>query len=84
MNFGCPGAKIFKEPKPEEIACPFCSAHLEIWSDEVKARCPNCKKIVSRKQAQNCFQWCKYARECAGEAAYKKYMENRLSTSPEE
>jgi len=50
---------------------------MEIWTDEVKAICTNCKATVFLKQAQICLDWCKYARECVGEELYQKYLENK-------
>jgi predicted RNA-binding Zn-ribbon protein involved in translation (DUF1610 family) len=77
MTFKCPGSQIFSQPKPENIKCPFCGEEIEIWTDEVKAKCPNCKKAVTREQGQSCLDWCKYAKECVGDELYNKYMKNK-------
>ena len=77
MIINCPGANAFKQPEPQDIRCPFCNYDLEIWTDEIKVKCPNCQKIVSRKQAPSCLDWCKYAKECAGDTVYKNYLENK-------
>lgn len=77
MIFECPGSQKFKRPQPENIVCPFCGKDVEIWTDEVEAVCDNCKKKVGCKEGQNCLDWCKYAKECAGEEIYKKYMKNK-------
>lgn len=76
----CPGAQKFRQPQPEFIKCPSCGTEVEIWSDEVKATCPKCKKDVTRGEAQSCFDWCKYAKECAGTEVYNKYMKNKAMT----
>jgi NMD protein affecting ribosome stability and mRNA decay len=76
MTEGCPGADRFKKPVPEDIACPVCGEELEIWSDEFEAMCPKCRKKASRL-GQSCLDWCKAARECAGEEVYKRYMDNK-------
>lgn len=77
MSYQCPGAQGFKHPKPEFIRCSSCGEEVEIWADEVKATCPKCKKTVTRQQEQSCLDWCKYARECLGEEAFKKFMQNK-------
>ena len=74
---GCPGAERFKHPQPEERECPFCGAEVEIWTDELSALCPKCKKDVPRDLSQCCIGWCKYARECVGDELYNKYMERK-------
>ena len=77
MTFKCPGSQKFSQPEPENIKCPFCGAVAEIWTDEVTAKCPKCKKITTRQQGQSCLDWCRYARECAGDEVYNKYMKNK-------
>lgn len=77
MNFKCPGSQKFSQPQPEIKNCPYCGAEIEIWTDEVKATCPKCKKTVTREQAVSCLDWCKYAKECLGEKKYKEYMQNK-------
>ena len=74
----CPGSQKFRQPQPEEIKCPYCGKEVEIWTDEIKATCPNCKKVVFRKQEEmGCLEWCKYAKECVGGQVYDNYMQNR-------
>jgi HD superfamily phosphohydrolase YqeK/predicted RNA-binding Zn-ribbon protein involved in translation (DUF1610 family) len=77
MNMGCPGAKNLKEPQPQDMKCPFCNYVLEVWTDEVKVKCPNCQKTIIREQASSCLDWCKYAKECVGDAAYRNYIHNK-------
>lgn len=73
----CPGSQNFRQPKPDIVKCSSCSSEVEIWTDEIKAICPNCKKTVLRKSGPSCFDWCKYVKECAGQQVYDKYMQNR-------
>lgn len=80
MIFKCPGSQSFSQPHPENMKCPFCAADIEIWSDEIKATCPNCKKVVIREEGQSCLDWCRYAKECVGDQIYDKYMQNRVIT----
>lgn len=76
MVFECPGAKKFRQPEPEFIKCPFCGLEVEIWTDESRATCSECKKTVMRSQDASCLEWCSYAKECVGEQAYENYMKN--------
>lgn len=73
----CPGSQKFKQPQPETIKCDKCSGEVEIWTDEAQAICPNCKKVVPRKEWQSCLDWCKYAEECVGSEAYDRYMKQK-------
>ena len=78
--FECPGSKSIRQPQPEYIKCPSCSHEVEIWTDEIKAKCPKCKKTVTREAGLSCLEWCKYAKECVGDQAYNNYMQNRAET----
>lgn len=83
MVIKCPGSQAFSQPHPEDVKCPNCGTEVEIWSDEIKVKCPKCKKTVMRKQGQSCLDWCKYAKECLGEEGYKKYLKNKKLNKPE-
>lgn len=80
MISNCPGAKLFRQPEPEILRCPYCQEELEIWTDEIKTKCSKCKKTITREQAQSCLDWCKYAKECVGEDVYNKYMSNKAKS----
>lgn len=73
----CPGAKLLRQPAPEIFICPSCGEEVEIWTDEIKARCPNCKRTVFRNESMSCLDWCKYGKECVGNDIYEKHMKNR-------
>ena len=66
MKFKCPGQDD-RNIKAEDIHCPECGFMMEIFSDEIKARCPKCKAVVLRQRLPSCIEWCKAARECIGE-----------------
>lgn len=83
MIFNCPGSKQFRQPQPEIINCPYCSKELEIWTDEVKATCPHCKKAIMRQEGASCLDWCRYAKECVGDELYHKYLQNKAITTKE-
>ena len=78
--FKCPGSQNFKQPKPDDIKCPFCSYDIEIWSDEVKATCPKCKREFMRESEESCLDWCKFAKDCIGDQLYAKYINNKAAT----
>jgi len=75
--FKCPGSQRFSQPQPEIINCPFCGTEMEIWTDEAKAKCPECKKVLTRKGGASCLEWCKYAKECVGDKVYKQYLKTK-------
>lgn len=70
----CPGAKAFRQPKPEFIPCPSCHAEVEIWTDEAEAKCDECGQTVSREMLQGCVDYCPSAKECLGEKLYTRIM----------
>lgn len=67
----CPGQDD-RNVKVETIKCPDCSYTVEIFSDEIKVKCPKCKNFVCRVRLPSCVDWCKYARECIGEDKWKQ------------
>jgi DNA-directed RNA polymerase subunit RPC12/RpoP len=76
-EFKCPGAENIRTPIPEYIECPNCGKEVEIFSDELKARCYNCKKIVYKENTSSCIEWCKFASKCIGESKYKQIKRDR-------
>ncbi len=50
---------------------------MEIWTDELKRTCPACKKVVLRPGGLSCLEWCKFGKDCVGEAAFDSYQMNR-------
>jgi predicted metal-binding protein len=47
----CPGFERALIIVPELFTCPFCNVEVEIWTDEKRARCMHCEKMVSRERA---------------------------------
>lgn len=80
MSLKCPGSQSFSQPKPENVPCPFCGYEVEIWSDEVKARCPKCNEEFFREREQSCLDWCNFAKNCLGPRLHSQYMENKTIT----
>lgn len=79
---GCPGAIRFREAVPEYLDCPQCGEEMEIWSDELVARCHHCQALVRRDQEPSCIDWCQYAEECIGVEAYKRLRYPPESSGP--
>ncbi len=62
----CPG-QDFRKVSVESITCPGCGYAAEIFSDEIKIRCPRCNNPICREKMPSCLDWCKAARDCIGE-----------------
>ena len=76
-NRFCPGSLGIRQPKPEYMNCPGCGYEVEIWSDEIKTRCPSCHGLVLKGQQASCIDWCKFARDCVGDEVYERVMAER-------
>ncbi|GAB4543940.1 MAG: hypothetical protein Fur0020_13430 [Thermodesulfovibrionia bacterium] len=74
----CPGSREIKQPVPEEIICRRCGEVVEIWSDEVEARCKNCGELNSRLMGASCIDWCAFAKECLGEDKYRRLKSGKV------
>jgi HD superfamily phosphodiesterase/predicted RNA-binding Zn-ribbon protein involved in translation (DUF1610 family) len=72
----CPGQDP-KNIESKSIKCPSCGYAMEIFSDEVKAKCPQCKNITYAERMPSCVDWCKSAKECVGEEYYKVYAQGK-------
>jgi hypothetical protein len=55
--------------------CPDCGYMVELFSDEMHARCRRCGARVERESVPSCIQWCKAAKQCLGEERWKRVME---------
>lgn len=80
---GCPGAINIREAKPEDITCPQCGSEVEIWSDEISARCKHCGTRVTREQGPSCIDWCSFAEQCVGTEKYRR-LSNRKEDGADE
>jgi len=67
----CPGQDD-RNVKPENITCAQCGYVTEIFSDEIKVKCPKCRNLICRQRLPSCVDWCKAARECIGEERWKQ------------
>ena len=76
----CPGSKFIRQPKPEQFTCPSCGEEVEIWSDEISAKCSSCATTVVRDGTMSCIEWCAMARDCVGEDAYNDFRELKATS----
>jgi HD superfamily phosphohydrolase YqeK len=72
----CPGQDS-RKAQAESITCINCGYLAEIFSDEIKVKCPKCKHLICKERLPSCVDWCKAAKECIGEANYKLYAEGK-------
>ena len=68
---GCQGKP--RTPTIEEKICPNCGSTVEVFSTDTEVVCENCGFVVYN-DALSCVQWCKYARQCVGDAMYEQMM----------
>ncbi|MFA5096354.1 MAG: phosphohydrolase [Candidatus Omnitrophota bacterium] len=71
MSDKCPG-NDGRNVRVEAIKCPACGYSAEIFSDEVRVRCPGCKGLICRVRLPACVDWCKSARRCVGEEKWRQ------------
>ncbi len=76
-KFKCPGAASLREARPEEIPCRNCGEAVEIWSDEISAKCSKCGRQITRELEISCVEWCAKAGECVGDELYEKHMHHK-------
>ena len=69
----CPGTANLRTPTLAIKKCPQCGAEVEVFSNDTSVKCSNCGFEVFN-DILTCVQWCKYAKECVGEATYHKIM----------
>lgn len=70
----CPGQNR-RDVKASLHPCPDCGHKVELFSDEMHARCRRCGAKVERESVPSCIQWCKAAKQCLGEERWKRVME---------
>ncbi|MBI4284213.1 MAG: phosphohydrolase [Chloroflexi bacterium] len=67
----CPGQDL-NRLRVALYKCPKCKAEVEIFSDEMKVKCPKCGTMVYREQTPSCIDWCAQARQCLGEERWQE------------
>ena len=66
----CPGQDM-RNLRVAIYKCPSCGAEVEIFSDELRAKCQKCGKYVYKEKTPSCIDWCAAARQCLGEERWK-------------
>jgi ssDNA-binding Zn-finger/Zn-ribbon topoisomerase 1 len=66
MSGHCPG-QDGRDLKVSLHPCPSCGAEVEMFSDEIRAKCHVCGNYVCKESIPSCATWCVKARECLGE-----------------
>ena len=61
----CPGQDP-RRAEAVEITCLNCGYIAEIFSDEIRIRCPGCKGLIYKERLPSCIDWCKAAKDCVG------------------
>ena len=74
----CPGAANMRTPTIKIKKCPRCDGEVEIFSTDIKVKCPECGFIVYN-DLESCIQWCEYAKKCIGEEQYRKLKRKKIA-----
>ncbi|MFC1899395.1 phosphohydrolase [Chloroflexota bacterium] len=74
MTSKCPGQDS-RNLRVSLHKCPECGYTVEIFSDELKLRCPKCRHMIYREKTPSCVDWCASARNCLGEERWKELKE---------
>ena len=73
MTMKCPGQDM-RNLRVSLHKCPACGAEVEMFSDELKVKCPKCGEKVYKEKVPSCIEWCSSARQCLGEQRWKELM----------
>lgn len=79
MDIKCPGTDS-RFLKIGIYKCGNCGYEVEMFSDELRVKCPKCGSDVFQETTPSCIEWCKSARECLGEEKWqeiKKIMDEK-------
>lgn len=58
-----------------DVRCPGCGTMVELFSDEMRRKCPKCGERVTRDAVPICAAWCASARSCLGAARYDELLD---------
>ncbi|MDT8358202.1 MAG: hypothetical protein RQ758_06835 [Methanomicrobiaceae archaeon] len=78
----CPGAANIRTPTLKIKKCPRCGEEVEVFSNDVKVKCGRCGFTIYN-DLQSCVKWCKYAKECVGEEAFRRFTSEDPGPTPE-
>ena len=62
----CPGQDP-RKASAESLVCSHCGYVAEIFSDEIKVKCAQCKNLICKVRLPSCVDWCRAAKDCIGE-----------------
>lgn len=74
-EFKCPGSDG-RDVKAVEVDCPSCRNKVELFSDEMRRKCPHCGERVERHAVPSCASWCPSAAMCLGAERYLELKES--------
>ena len=57
--------------------CPMCKYQVEIFSDELKVRCPKCGEMIYKEKLPSCVDWCASAKKCIGSAKWEEMEKSK-------
>ncbi|MGD9116386.1 MAG: phosphohydrolase [Dehalococcoidia bacterium] len=76
MTYGkCPGQDM-RNLRVSIHKCPNCGYEVEIFSDEMRVKCPECKQYVYKEKVPSCIEWCTSAPQCLGPERWEELMNN--------
>ena len=67
----CPGQDM-RNLRVALYKCQNCGAEVEMFSDELKVKCPKCGQKVYKGKMPSCIDWCASAKQCLGEERWQQ------------
>ena len=80
MDTECPGRRNVRKLDSLLVRCPKCSQAVEIFTDEMKARC-RCGEVLLRESVPACISWCAAAERCLGEVVDLRRIRKRIEAA---
>ncbi len=80
MDTGCPGRRNVRKLDSMLVRCPKCKGIVEIFTDEIKARC-RCGEVLLRESVPACISWCAAAEKCLGEVVDLRLIREKIQKS---
>lgn len=71
MTSNCPGQDM-RNLRVALYKCQNCGAEVEMFSDELKIKCPKCGEKVYKEKMPSCIDWCASAKQCLGEERWQQ------------
>ena len=83
----CPGQdpRFWRPQDIFEAACPHCGMSVEFWKDELRVKCPRCRRVIANPKLDlGCAQWCLHARQCLEALAHPQSIPRKRLLGPDE